>query len=200
MNARQKIGGVLAIAGLGMVTVGIMPASATGGSDHKEDICHPKEGGWVHISVDKASSHFDQYGNPKHEHDGRVDTYSVNGLCPGEETTSSSTTSSTSSTSTTSTTSSSSSESSSSTSSTTSTSSASTTKPVVTHTKNPVVVKPRRVPTKPTPVTVAKKTAPPVELAYTGPMNPELMWSGIAALLLGAVAYLGQARLIRVKK
>lgn len=66
------------------------PAVATGGSDHKEVICHPVNGkgetgyGWDIIDVDKASSHFDEYGKPKHEsNDGRTDTYAVGGLCPG---------------------------------------------------------------------------------------------------------------------
>lgn len=64
-------------------------AEATTGHDHKEWICHPVNGagqdghGWNLINVDKASSHFDKDGHPKHEsHDGRVDTYSTNGQCP----------------------------------------------------------------------------------------------------------------------
>ena len=52
-----------------------------------EDICHPNNGnGYVHISVDQHSSHFNDDRTPKHTNkDGQSDVYSTNGLCPGEE-------------------------------------------------------------------------------------------------------------------
>lgn len=73
---------------------GIARASEAG----KEWVCHPvgsASGGNTHagyslIPPDKASSHLDEQGNPKHEHDGRVDvlaTFNENGdpICPGQE-------------------------------------------------------------------------------------------------------------------
>ena len=56
----------------------------------KPEICHPVAGkgelgnGWNLISPDKYSSHIDDEGNPKHEHDGRFDIPAINGTCPGE--------------------------------------------------------------------------------------------------------------------
>jgi hypothetical protein len=80
---------VAMVAGGALLTVAPV-ALATGGQDHKEVICHPVNGrgetgyGWDIIDVDKASSHFNDDGTPKHtSSDGRTDTYSLNGLCPG---------------------------------------------------------------------------------------------------------------------
>lgn len=71
--------------------LGVSAVRATPGEDHKEVICHPVAGegqtktGYSIVDVDKASSHFDDQGNPKHEAEGRVDVYSdENGLCPGQ--------------------------------------------------------------------------------------------------------------------
>jgi len=83
---------LLAVALLVLLTFGLIlnRAAATPRSDHKEVICHPVNGkgstglGYSVVNVDKASSHFDKNGNPKHEADGRVDVYSdSNGHCPG---------------------------------------------------------------------------------------------------------------------
>lgn len=76
--------GVLMAGGLALTPLVVAYA---GDDDHKEDICHPNNGnGYVHIGVDKHSSHFNDDGSPKHTNkDGQSDTYSVNGLCPGEQ-------------------------------------------------------------------------------------------------------------------
>lgn len=77
---------LLTLPAVAVLAVGGIATVAHAGGDHTEVICHPNAGnGYVRISVDKHSSHFDDAGNPKHEHDGRVDVYSVNGLCPGDE-------------------------------------------------------------------------------------------------------------------
>jgi hypothetical protein len=75
---------LLTLPAVAVLAVGGITAAHAGG-DHTEVICHPSGGGYVRISVDKHSAHFDDEGNPKHEHDGRVDVYSVGGLCPGDE-------------------------------------------------------------------------------------------------------------------
>jgi hypothetical protein len=75
---------LLALPAVAVLAVGGITAAHAGG-DHTEVICHPSGGGYVRISVDKHSAHFDDAGNPKHEHDGRVDVYSTGGMCPGDE-------------------------------------------------------------------------------------------------------------------
>ena len=111
MNIKATAGVVSILAGVGILFA--QPANATPGPDHKEWILHPVAGqgelknGYNCISPDKASSHFDENGNPKHEAEGRVDKYDTEGLCTKSDpttstvTTSSTTTAPTSSTTTT---------------------------------------------------------------------------------------------------
>lgn len=82
---------ILSLMGALALVVSLLGVATAEDGDHKEVICHPVGGGgstgvgYSTVNVDKHSSHFDDEGNPKHEAEGRVDTYSVNGLCPGQE-------------------------------------------------------------------------------------------------------------------
>lgn len=179
------------------------PAFAT---DHKEDICHPKAGGWTHVNVAKKSSHFLDDGTPKHEHDGRVDTYSVGGLCPGEQPTPDPTTTTGSPTSQPTTTSPTTlpteqpSTPSSSTSSTTSTTRPATTTttsiPVATSSPQPPASTPRSSPSKnsrkpsaprSTTTPAPDPAATPETLAFTGPFAERLAALGLGLLGAGLI-------------
>lgn len=72
---------------VGVATVALSAPSVATVGQYKQPVCHPKSGGWVLISPDKASSHIDEAAYPnghywKHEHDGRHDVYAANGACP----------------------------------------------------------------------------------------------------------------------
>lgn len=204
-----------AVVGAAALAVSSTPASAS--KPHSQDaVCHPKAGGWVVISPDHASSHFDEAtGAPKHEHDSRVDQYAVSvagvWTCPAIPTPTTPEPSPTShpthtetpcpSTSTTSTTSPPSSTSTSATSGPSPSSNSSTptttrpsTEPTPSaQTKTPSsrrTVSPTLLPSIAASTLPSEPSSTPASLARTGPVgSAALVGLGLLALLLGAFAY-----------
>jgi hypothetical protein len=190
-------------------------AFATGGKGQghdKREVCHPKEGGWVLIRPDKASSHIDESKYPngtywKHTHDGRHDLYADSaGKCPLLTVPSTTTTGGTSSTTTTTAPTE---------TTTTSTGTSSTTTTKGTYTAPPPTGRPTRTkpptgtPTKQAPPvstpesTTSSRTpsgvTPPTELAFTG-TKTTLAIIGGSALALGLLFWFFTGRITRSLK